>query len=333
MRAIWLLALLAPLCGAISYKNPVIPDADTPDPGLAFDAATGAYYAATTTGGAPCFSLHKSSDLVNWEAIGHMFPGAPAWAQASDPACWAPELHYVPSTRAWVAFYVARSAASGLLSIGAATSAGGPGGPWADLGAPLVEDAGAGAQGQIDPTLAWSAAGAPVLLFKEDGNADGRPTPIHFAALAPNATALAAPAGAREWKATALIRDGLPWEHGIVEAPWVVQRGGEFFLFYSGSGYTSGYAVGVARAPALEGPFVKWGPPILRQNESSLAFESPGHCSVLQLPDGKWAMVYHAWLGPDRAARHLMLDELMWGADGWPFLQGGVPSTEEHAAP
>ena len=327
------LLLCVPLAASTTYTNPLIPLADTPDPGVAF--SNGSYWAATTTGGAPCFALHRSADLATWEAAGHMFSSAPAWADAQNPSCWAPELHYINATRSWVAFYVARAAASGLLSVGGATSSGGPGGPWTDLGAPLVEDAGAGAQGQIDPTLAWRADGAPVLVWKEDGNADGRPTPIHFAELAPSATQLVDP-GKRAWKATALIADGLDWEHGIVEAPWVVPHGGEVFLFYSGSGYTSGYAVGVARAPALEGPFVKRGPPILHQNGTSSStppFESPGHCSVLQLADGKWAMLYHAWRGGDRSARHLMMDQLLWGADGWPFLQGGVPTTEARPVP
>jgi beta-xylosidase len=328
----WFSSLLSlPLLAtSVSYKNPVIPNADTPDPGVAFDASTRLYWVATTTGGAPCFSLHRSADLATWEPMGHMFTGAPAWARASDPACWAPELHFINATRTWVAFFVARSAASGLLSVGAATSAGGPGGPWADLGAPLVEDAGAGAQGQIDPTLAWREDGAPMLVFKEDGNADARPTVIHYAALAPNATALLEP---RAWKATALLTDGLSWEHGIVEAPWLVARADGYYMFYSGSGFNSNYAVGVARAPRLEGPYTKLGPPMLHQNESAKVFESPGHCSVLQLGDGKWVMLYHAWDGDDRSARHMMLDEVTWGADGWPAIAGEVPSTDAHPVP
>jgi len=317
------------LAGSPTYKNPLIPQSDTPDPGVAFDPISAHYWVGTTTGNAPCFSLHRSADLASWEFVGHMFKAPPTWADRENPSCWAPELHLVNST--WVAYFVARSAASGLLSVGAATSSSGPGGPWVDLGAPLVEDAGAGAQGQIDPTLFWREDGVPVLIFKEDGNSDGRPTPIHYAELAPNATALAD--GRRAWKATALITNDLPWEQGIVEAPWVVSRGGELFLFYSGSGYDKDYAVGVARATALEGPWVKKGPPILHQNGTSMAFESPGHCSVLALGDGGWAMLYHAWIGDDRSARHLMLDAVTWGADGWPVVGGGVPSTDERPVP
>ena len=79
------------------------------------------------------------------------------------------------------------------------------------------------------------------------------------------------------------------------------------------------------------------GAPILRQDSSGAGappFESPGHCSVVQVADGKWAMVYHAWVGNNRSARHMMLDEVVWGADGWPRLAtGGIPSTTAQPVP
>ena len=45
------------------------------------------------------------------------------------------------------------------------------------------------------------------------------------------------------------------------------------------------------------------------------------------------ALLYHAWIGDDRSARHLMLDAVTWGADGWPVVGGGVPSTDERPVP
>ena len=181
-------------------------------------------------------------------------------------------------------------------------------------------EAGKGGQGQIDPTLAWGPDGSPVLIWKTDGNADKKPTPIRYAKLTPNGLGFAV---GPSWATTQLITDTLAWEHGIVEAPWVVPHGGQFFLFYSGAQFKNGYAVGVARATALEGPYTKKGPPILAGD----SFEAPGHCSVIQVADGNWAIVYHAWRGADRTQRHMMLDTLSWGPDGWPFVNGNVPST------
>ena len=51
------------------------------------------------------------------------------------------------------------------------------------------------------------------------------------------------------------------WEQPLcVEAPWVVERAGVFYLFYSGSMVNwplDTYAVGVARASNITGPFQK----------------------------------------------------------------------------
>jgi len=317
----------AALCSAATYLNPVIASEDTPDPGVTFDAATSRWYAATTTGdGADLYRLHSSADLGTWRDEGFIYTAAqrPAWI-VSD--AWAPELHLVAGR--WLAVYVGRTSA-GLLSIGVGWSTGGsPLGPWVDSGAPLITDAGPGAQGQIDPTLVMDDDGVtPVLVFKEDGNADGKQTPFHYARLLPNGTALA-PGEAAKWKATSLLDHTLPWEGGLVEAPWLVRgpAGGNFssfYLFYSGNGYSSLYAVGVARSDSLYGPYVKHGAPILAQ---SSAFSNPGHCSVVPVGGGDTAMVYHVYFASDSSARHMALDAVMWNAtSGWPYVAGGQPS-------
>ena len=330
LRALAPALVLATLAAAGTYVNPVIGDEDTPDPGVAFDASSARWWAATTTGdGADLYRLHSSADLGAWRDEGFIFPAAarPAWI-VSD--AWAPELHLIAGR--WVAVYVGRTAA-GLLSVGVgwSTSAS-PAGPWVDSGAPLVTDSGAGAQGQIDPTIAIGDDGVPVLVFKEDGNFDNRPTPFHYARLAANGTALA-PGEAGRWKATSLLDHTLPWEGALVEAPWLVRgpaAGGggptnfsAWYLFYSGNGFGSDYAVGVARSDALLGPYVKHGDPILPANS---VFNNPGHCSVVAVGGGDTAMVYHAYVGADRSARHMMLDAVTWdAATGWPTVAGTAP--------
>jgi beta-xylosidase len=328
MRFPWPLTLAAAAAAAApgTYTNPVVL-ADAPDPGATFDPATSTFWSATTTGSAPCFALRSSPDLASWADAGFAFAAdaLPAWVDAAAPSCWAPELHF--ACGAWRMYFVARHNASGLLAVGAATSAGGPGGPWVDAGAPVVLDAGAGAQGQIDPTYALDEAGAPTLVWKTDGNADGRPTPIRAARLdAGNCSTLAE--GPAAWRATQLITNDLPGEGTIVEAPWVVSRNGTFFLFYSANDYGVNYAVGVARAPALRGPYVKHGAPILKTAPDA-AFPAPGHCSVLAARDGATAIVYHAHLPTGGPQRHIMLDALQWVPDGaggeWPAMASGQP--------
>ena len=171
-----------------------------------------------------------------------------------------------------------------------------------------------------------------MLIFKEDGNFDNKPTPFHYALLEPNGTSLAPQSRNGQWKATALLEATLPWEGPLIEAPWVILRNATYFLFYSGNGFGNDYAVGVARSSALLGPYEKRGAPILAQANTSVGappFEAPGHCSVVPVGgagSSDLAIVYHAWLGNDRSARHMMLDALQWdAASGWPYVAGGVP--------
>jgi arabinan endo-1,5-alpha-L-arabinosidase len=41
----------------------------------------------------------------------------------------------------------------------------------------------------------------------------------------------------------------------------------------------------------------------------------PGHCSIVNEPDGRHVVVYHAW-DPDMTARRLCVDPLSFGAEG-----------------
>jgi beta-xylosidase len=97
-------------------------------------------------------------------------------------------------------------------------------------------------------------------------------------------------------------------------------HGGRYYLFYSGNAYYNGtYAVGVASAASPLGPFTKVAAPILVTGGE---WVGPGHCSVLDLPDGETVMIYHAWrTGQVNGAgdvRYPLVDRMSWS--------GGVPS-------
>ena len=312
-----------------TFTNAVVPDpADTPDPGLAYDNETSLWYAATTGGspGTGCFEVRSSPDLATWKLKGMLFPpnAFPTWIDPNNPDCWAPEMHFVYGE--WRVVFVGRHR-NGLLSIGIGTSTTGRvEGPYADSGEPLVQGGGSNPQGQIDPTITHNDTGAAWVLWKTDGNADGLPTPIRAAPLAPSGTALLP----FQWEKTQLITNDLSWEGPLVEAPWVVKRGGVYFLFYSGNGYGGvSYAVGVARSDVLLGPYEKLGAPILATAPgANPVFPGPGHCSVATTLNNNTAIVYHAH-SDATSKRHIMLDELTWVSDGkggeWPLMASGKP--------
>ncbi|MCC7538412.1 MAG: family 43 glycosylhydrolase, partial [Deltaproteobacteria bacterium] len=260
-------------CGGL-FTNPVVP-VDCPDPGVAFD---GAQYVMACTGGG--FALRTSRDLVSWTDAGQIFPpGArPSWASGDF---WAPEIHRVGTQ--WVAYFSARNAADGSLALGAATAPAATG-PFTDLGRPLLHDP---SPGVIDAHHFEAPDGRHYLVWKIDGNAIGRATPIFISELADDGVTLV---GAR----TEILVNDRTWEGDLVEGPWMIHEAGSYWLFYSANGYaTSRYAVGVARASSPLGPFEKAAAPILVSNST---FAGPGHGSVVRGPRGDWVHVYHAWL-------------------------------------
>ena len=301
-------------CGGL-YENAVMPGG-CPDPGVVRDGSS--YVMSCTSGGAAnAFPIYVSTDLVHWTAMGHILPAAakPAWATGDF---WAPEIHRVGS--GWVAYFAARQS-NGKLAIGAA-SAPSSIGPYTALAQPLLADPN---MGLIDPSEFTAPSGTPYLLWKEDGNAVGKPTPIHAQQLGPDGLSLT---GA----VSTLITNDQAWEGNVTEAPWMVEHGGSFYLFYSGNSYANAsYAVGVARAASPLGPFTKATAPIVT---TAGAWVGPGHCSVLDA-DGATYMVYHAWQvghvnGPGDM-RYPLVDQVQW-VNGWPAVDG-APSTASRPLP
>ena len=328
---------------AQTYRNPVLLG-DVPDPGVTWSAELSLWVMATTgCTDQGCFALHTSPDLVSWNASGYIFPAGtfPSWASSrSGLTAWAPEVHLV-SPSSYVVYYVTRDGrvdpSNGPLCIGAASSSSALG-PFKDTGSPLTTAPPGECYGVIDPTFYFNhSTGERSLVYKIDGNSCGKPTIISAIELAQDGLSLAAGATPRQ-----LIQNDSPWEGSIVEAPWVVHNRstGFLYLFYSGAEYDkTTYAVGVARAPTLEGPWEKNpGNPILRTGPSGSSFNyGPGHCSVVTLPAGSpqphgMAIIYAGEQPPSGPFRNDLLDAIIW-VDGWPAVRGGVPSQDDQPIP
>jgi beta-xylosidase len=74
-----------------------------------------------------------------------------------------------------------------------------------------------------------------------------------------------------------------------------------------------------ARATSLEGPWED-SPynPILRAQSSDEAWWSKGHGTLVEGPDGRWWMVYHAYeKGFYNLGRQTLLEPIEWLSDGW----------------
>jgi beta-xylosidase len=305
------------------FTNPVVASS-CPDPGVL--AHDGTYY-LTCTGGK--FGIKQSTDLVHWTATGSAIlpSGKASWAPNGSKN-WAPEIHEIDGQ--FVAYFTAINASS-TLSIGVA-KAPAPTGPFTDTGKPLVENA----LGAIDATEFTDDDGSKWLVYKLDGNAQGKPTPILVRRLADDGLSFAPGSSAKQ----ILVNDPSTWEGGVVEAPWVVKHDGTYFLLYSGNVYDQRYRTGVARASSLTGRWEKKGAPILTNNE---AWVGPGHGSVVQFPTADGAstqdyFVYHAWRNAGGGAadrdqgRMVLLDRITW-VKGWPQIGNGSPTITAQPAP
>jgi xylan 1,4-beta-xylosidase len=285
---------------------------DWPDPDVSL--IDGTYYAVATSGGwSPTFRVLQSTDLRSWAIGGSVFGRPPGWAKDSF---WAPELAALPAG-GYALFYSAmpkrawQSQRKPWYCLGVATAPS-PLGPWRDLGRPLR----CTPRGTIDPTPVVDGDKL-YLLYKEDGNAFGRPTPILLQELrADGRRLLGAP---RE-----LLRNRPgTWERNVIEAPFLVRRDGGWTMLYSGALCCSkqcAYAVGAARAPTLAGPWTRYpGNPILR---SGNGWRCPGHVSVVG--DNVAFHAYRSGAGII-AGRQLHVAPLAWRPDGWPAIGDGRP--------
>ncbi|MFB9863398.1 family 43 glycosylhydrolase [Rufibacter immobilis] len=293
----------------VTYTNPVLPG-DYADPSV---VRVGSDYWATATSSewAPLYPILHSKNLVDWETVGHVFPDKlPDWAEAHF---WAPEISYDKGR--YYIYYTAKKK-GGNLCVGVA-SASKATGPYTDHGPLVCQEV-----GSIDGFPIRDEKGDLFLIWKEDANSVGKPTPMWGQRMNEERTALTGE------KFELFRNEKGTWEGGLVEGPAIVKRNGYYYLFYAGDaccGRECTYGVGVARAKQLTGPWEKFsGNPIMKKNE---AWKCPGHGTVVTDEKGRDFFLYHAYSTNSTvyAGRQGLLDEITWGSDGWPSFKGNSP--------
>jgi xylan 1,4-beta-xylosidase len=305
-----------------TYTNPAMAG-DFPDPSV---IRVGQDYWATATSSewAPEFPILHSRDLVNWQIVGAVFQKRPAWSVGSY---WAPEISQYRGR--FFIYYAARKK-DGPLCVAVATASR-PQGPYTDHGPLVCQEV-----GSIDGFPVTDEQGRRYLLWKEDGNSVSRPTPIWSQPLSDDGTKLV---GERK----ELFHNDQAWEKhatlpygDLVEGPSVIRRDGWFYIFYSGNfccARECNYMVGVARSRKLLGPWEK-NPanPIMRGNET---WKCPGHGTVVTDQRGRDFFFYHAYKADDfvYVGRQALLDQIKWGADGWPTINEGRGPSKNAASP
>jgi hypothetical protein len=130
----------------------------------------------------------------------------------------------------------------------------------------------------------------------------------------------------REWY-------GRVWDWYAVEGPFVRERDGAYYCFYSGGAWREpNYGVSYVVADHPLGPFVSegdtGGPKLVRTRPGQVI--GPGHASVVHAPDNVHEyIVYHAW-DPEHTSRLMRMDRLDWGEQG---PSSPAPTLEPQPAP
>jgi beta-xylosidase len=283
---------------------------DFPDPTICKIGDT--YWAsATSAEWGPIFPLLKSTNLVDWELVSHVFPDdMPEWAGSSF---WAPEIFY-DNGRTYIYYTARQKGPKGRLCV-AVASADSPEGPYVDHG-PLVGQR----MGSIDGFPMRDEYGVLYLIWKEDGNAYRKDTPIWAQRIDDKKMKLVG-------KKTELFRNDAPWEGTLVEGSAIIRHDDYFYMFYAGNGCCGKgctYATGVARSRNLLGPWEKCpANPILTRNKT---WTCPGHGTATEF-EGRWFLLHHAYYTDSHefVGRQGLLSEFSFNEEGWPEFADHTP--------
>lgn len=270
-----------------TFRNPIL-SGDRPDPSILKDGAD--YYMTHSSFDAyPGLVIWHSRDLVNWQPIG-------AALRRNVGSVWAPDLvkHegryyiYFPGVGPYRSNYVIW--ADHIR------------GPWSD---PIDLKV-----GRIDPGHAvgpdgrrylFLSAGYRVALADDGLSVLGEPVKVYDG-----------------WKYP---------EHWVVETfaqegPKILRHGGYYHMVLAQGGTAgppTGHMIVSARARTIDGPWEN-SPynPILRTASPAETWWSKGHGTLVEGPDRRWYIVYHAYeKGFQNLGRQTLLEPIEWTGDGW----------------
>jgi beta-xylosidase len=312
---------LTPTASGPVFTNPVFLQ-NFPDPHLILAGDT--WYAFATNGSSRNVQVATSTNLVNWKMERDGMPALAPWVRLNNSDVWAPEVMEIDGQ--YRLYYTARDRASGRQCVGVASSDT-PGGRFRDTSdAPLVCQTAEG--GSID-AHPYRDGERLFLFFKNDGNCCGIPTYIYVQEMASDGLSLLG-------EPVRLIRNDQPWEGIVIEAPTMVEREGQYYLFYSANNYAGfEYAVGYARCESVTGPCVKApeNPILSSRMDVQPLVVGPGHQTIITVNGQDW-LVYHAWeilpSGVRGDRRTMWLDRLEWN-DGTPSVVG--PTSDPQPVP
>lgn len=281
------------------------------------------YYLATSSfEWFPTIPLHRSRDLVHWEAIGAVDSAVPRRDLLGVPdsgGIWAPALSHADG-RFWVVYSIVRSVGRRYFDLETyVCTAPEAAGPWS---AP-IRVPGHG----FDPSLLHHEGRTYLLNIQNDSRVGGRRfdgvvlTELDVERGADGAVVGLAPTGPTH----------LLLQHDdLVEGPKVTVKDGWFYLVLAHGGTGFEHGVLVARSRDLTGPYEFQPVPLLTsRDDRSLPLQKAGHGELVTTPSGEWFLTHLAarpLRTPDgdrcTLGRETAIQPIAW-VDGWPLLAHG----------
>lgn len=306
------------------YTNPVF-DQNTPDPSVV-QAPDGAFYAYGTGG-----TCRKSYDLVHWEDMGIALK-RPTWNDSvrTDKegkvhpmrfSLWALDVSRVGKKYLvhYASAYWGNETRTGL-GVAEGTSPT----EFTDCGKMFCSTE-IGVQNSIDPCYVKDK-GKKYLIW-------GSFRRLYMGRLTKDGKRIKNPSHLTQVAGTAF------------EGAMVYKRKGYYYLFASVGtcceGAKSTYHTVVGRSKKLAGPYMdRQGGRMLDNHYETVIkgndrWKGPGHNSeIITDKEGDTWLLYHAYDAQDpEKGRVMLLDKLLWDEEGWPYVEGGTPSTTPQDAP
>ncbi|MBP2414151.1 arabinan endo-1,5-alpha-L-arabinosidase [Arthrobacter stackebrandtii] len=320
-RAITLIAAALALamglsgCGAPAGESALHGDFYTHDPALVAGGGGEPWFVYSTGNGEEDdgnIQIRSSVDGATWERVGQVWETKPAWLKEAVPGVdnlWAPELYEHGGT--WYLYYSASTFGSNRSVVALATNTtldpSEPGYEWVDRG-PVIASEGTD-YNAIDPGIVEDGEGTPWMAFGS----------FHSGI---RIVKLQWPDGLRADGAEPALVASRGDAVNAIEAPYILERDGWFYLFVSKGfccrGLESTYSIAAGRSKSVTGPYVDANGVGLLDDGGTPVMEGAGDRAG---PGGQSVsggiLAFHYYSQALDGAFRLGLVPLRW-EDGWP---------------